>query len=140
MIYAAVPAVLVALFFGAGLYGLDLLCAGTLQTVTEGYTGKTALLPLMAKVILDPILVLKFIAPIALGLWAFLLANARLRALPALVIALPILAIALPVLLYVVLLPSFCALGLSGQALALAYAAITLSLAGLIRLLAGRES
>lgn len=132
MIAAALPALLVALLLGSGLYGIDLLCAGTLQEVTAGIDGKGGLIPVMLKAFEDPAGALPLMGPVAVGLGALLMANARLRSRPQMAIAITLLALAVPVLLFVVATPQVCWFGLSGQMLSLSYAGVTTALAGVI--------
>jgi hypothetical protein len=83
---AAAPAALGGLIFGAGLFGMSLGCTGDLEAILGGVSGKQALAPMLVHALTHPLGLAPFALPIFLGIWALLVAVARLHDTPALAV------------------------------------------------------
>ena len=129
---AAIPATMFGLLSGTLLLGLSLKCAGDLAAVLDGVTGRAALIPMLRHAATHPLDVLPFAIPPFLGVWMLLIANARLRHVPALAVAVGLLPFIALVLVGILLAPGICDTGPNPVTLGVIAFGVLAALAGII--------
>ena len=127
---AAVPAAFFAVLSGTFLLGQSLKCAGDLAAVLDGETGRAALIPMLRHALTHPLDFLPFAVPPFLGVWALLIANARLRHLPALAVGVGLFPFIALIVAGILLAPGICETGPNPLLLAVMAGGVLAALAG----------